>query len=59
MVGVQLMVSEARRALDTLADGKLGPADDPEVTSLKRKLSVMLQVATATEQRLQSRPPRR
>ncbi len=51
MVGVTLTTREARRLLDALAEGKLGSPDDPENVALKRKLVVMLQVATAAEKR--------
>ena len=51
MVGVPLTTTEVRRLLSALAEGKLGPPDDPENVTLQRKLGVMLQVATATENR--------
>jgi hypothetical protein len=49
MVGVRLSTSEVQRLLDALAAGKLGPLDDPDVLSLKRKLTVMQQVASDAE----------
>jgi hypothetical protein len=55
MVGVPLTSREARRLLDALAAGALGPPDDPELVALERKLKVMLQVATAAEQRRDAR----
>jgi hypothetical protein len=55
MVGVRLSSSEVQRLLDALAAGKLGPRDDPELLALQRKLTVMLQVATAAESRAQAR----
>lgn len=51
MVGVPFTTREVRRLLDALADGKLGPPDDPENVALKNKLGVLLQVATAREKR--------
>ena len=51
MVGVRLTTGEVRRLLDALAEGKLGSLDDPEVVTLQRKLTVMLQVARAAEER--------
>jgi hypothetical protein len=51
MVGVPLTTREAQRLLEALAQGKLGPPEDPENVTLRRKLGVMLQVATATEKR--------
>jgi len=44
--------------LDGMAEGKLGRLDDPEVVALGRKLKVMLQVASATENRKASSPRR-
>ena len=58
IVGVSLTSPAARRLLDGLAEGKLGRLDDPEVVALGRKLKVMLQVATATENRKASSPRR-
>jgi hypothetical protein len=55
MVGVRLTTREVRRLLDALAEGKLGALDDPEVVTLQRKLTVMLQVASAAEKRSQPR----
>ena len=51
MVGVSFTTKEVRRLLDALAAGKLGPADDAENVGLQKKLTVLLQVATATERR--------
>jgi hypothetical protein len=51
MVGVRLTTREIQRLLDALAEGKLGPADDPELVALRRKLNVMLQVSTEVERR--------
>ena len=51
MVGVQLTSQEARRLLEAIAAGKLGPVDDPELTALERKFKVMLQVALKVEKR--------
>ena len=51
MVGVSFTTREVRRLLDALAEGKLGPPDDPENVALKQKLGVVLQVAAATEKR--------
>jgi len=56
MVGVPLTTHEVRRLMDAIAQGKLGPPDDAENTALRNKLTVMLQVATATEKR-RARPP--
>jgi hypothetical protein len=35
--------------LHALAEGKLGPVDDPELVALERKVKVMHQVAIAVE----------
>ena len=51
MVGVSFTTAEVRRLLDAIAQGKLGPPEDPENVALGRKLGVLLQVATATEKR--------
>ena len=51
MVGVQLTTSEVQRLLDAVTAGKLGPAEDPELVVLERKLKVMLQVVAAGENR--------
>lgn len=51
MVGVRFTTSEVQRLLDGLTDGKVGPADDPEVVAIQRKLTVMQQVAVAVEMR--------
>jgi len=51
MVGVPFTTKEVRRLLDALAEGKLGPPEDPENVALQRKFVVLLQVATATENR--------
>ena len=45
---------EVRRLLDALAEGKLGPPDDVDNVALQKKLTVVLQVATATEKRRRS-----
>jgi hypothetical protein len=49
MVGVQLTSREARRLLEAIAAGKLGPIDHPELVVLERKLRVMDQVAVEVE----------
>jgi len=51
MVGVPFTTKEASRLLYALAEGKLGPPEDPENVALQRKFVVLLQVATATENR--------
>jgi hypothetical protein len=51
MVGVTFTTEEARRLLDAVEQGKLGPPEAPENVALRHKLLVMLQVATATEKR--------
>lgn len=51
MVGVQLTTAELRRLLDALAEGRLGPGAPEDDEALRRKLTVMLQVATAAEKR--------
>ncbi len=51
MVGVPLSSVEVRRLLDALADGRLGPASPDADESLRQKLTVLLQVASAAEQR--------
>jgi hypothetical protein len=51
MVGLQFTPSEAQRLLDALHSGKLGPTHDPELVALERKLKVLLQVASATDER--------
>ena len=51
MVGVSFSSAEVRRLLDALGEGKLGPPDTPDNVALRRKLVVLLQVATATEKR--------
>lgn len=51
MVGVPFTTQEVRRLLDALAEGKLGAPDAPENVTLKNKLGVLLQVATAREKR--------
>lgn len=55
MVGVPFTTKEARRLLDAIAEGKLGPPEDPENVALQRKLGVLLEVATATERRRAAR----
>ena len=51
MVGVPFTTEEVRRLLDALAQGKLGPPEAPENVALERKFRVLLQVATAAENR--------
>ncbi len=51
MVGVPLTTKEVRRLLVAIAEGKLGLPKDPENVVLQRKLGVLLQIATATENR--------
>jgi hypothetical protein len=51
MVGVGLTTQEIRWLLDALAEGKIGPGEGPEMVALQRKLTVMLRVATAAENR--------
>lgn len=51
MVGVPLTTKEVQKLLDALAQGKLGPPDEPENVALHRKFLVMMQVATAAEKR--------
>ncbi len=51
MVGVQVTSQEAQRLLHAIAEGKLGPVDDPELVALERKLRVMHQVAIEVEKR--------
>src|ERR1035437_2675018 len=41
MVGVPFTTKEARRLLDAIAEGKLGPPEDPENVALQRKLGVL------------------
>jgi hypothetical protein len=50
MVGVRLTTGEIRRLLDLLPRAN-GPGDDAQTVALRRKLTVMLQVATEAEQR--------
>jgi hypothetical protein len=51
MVGVQFTSKEAQRLLHAIAEGKLGPVDDPELVALERKLKVMHQVAIEVDKR--------
>ena len=51
MVGVPFTTTEVRRLLDAIAQGKLGPPEEPENVVLRRKFEVLLQVAAATEKR--------
>ena len=51
MVGVGFTSKQARRLLDAITEGKLGPPEEPENVALRHKLEVLLQVATATEKR--------
>jgi hypothetical protein len=51
MVGVSFTTKEVQKLLDALAHGKLGPPEDAENVALQRKLTVLHQVATATEAR--------
>jgi hypothetical protein len=46
-----LTSTEARRLLDAIAEGKLGPVDDPELVALERKLKVTVGVSTEVEKR--------
>ena len=50
MVGVRLTTSEIRRLLDLLSQAN-GSGQDAETVALRRKLNVMLQVATEAEKR--------
>ncbi len=58
MVGVPFTVKEAQRLLDALAEGKLGPPDDADNVTLRKKVTVLLQVAVAAERRRASLPRR-
>ncbi len=51
MVGVTFTTEEARRLIDALAAGKLGPPESLENVALGKKLAVLLQVASAAERR--------
>ena len=58
MVGVPFTTNEVRRLLDAIAQGKLGPPEEPENVALRRKFEVLLQVATATEKRRAALQPK-
>ena len=58
MVGVPFTTTEVRRLLAAIAQGKLGPPEDPENLALQRKFEVLLQVATATEKRRAALQPK-
>ena len=53
MVSVRLTTQEVRRLQEALADSTVGSGEDPELATLRRKLEVMLQVATEVEKRQQ------
>ena len=54
MVGVPLTSAEVRRLLAALDDGQLPAAGADEDATLRRKLTVMMQVAEAGERRRSS-----